>query len=172
MHDISMKQFQKRSFQIDENTYQALVREKNKSMRQWPGFFRDVILPAISGQNIAITTPVVKKTRVTPPVVKFDFIALYQKYPRKVGKTAGLKRCESQIKTQEDYALLSQAIDSYIQYLKKEGTEPKFVKHFSTFMSEWRDFTESDTGNNSLTKKSAVDSWLAWSIAKEKEGRK
>lgn len=71
---------------------------------------------------------------------RFDFEALYSKYPRKVGKTQGIKRCETQIKTQEDYDLLSRSIDNYARQVK--DSEPKFIKHFSSFMGVWRDYAE------------------------------
>lgn len=80
------------------------------------------------------------------PRLVFDFDALYKKYPRKEGKQKGLLTCKAQIKTQEDYENLSKAIDRYCAHLKKSASEPRFIKHFSTFMASWRDWLESDTG--------------------------
>lgn len=70
----------------------------------------------------------------------FDFEILYSKYPRKQGKSSGIKICASQIKTQASYESLSKAIDRYRVFLEKEKTEPKFIKHFSTFMNSWKDW--------------------------------
>jgi hypothetical protein len=83
--------------------------------------------------------------------VRFDFESLYLKYPRKQGKGKGLARCKAQVKTQEDYNALSRAIDKYRMYCLKEKTERQFIKHFSTFMSEWRDWLDSDVGAVALT---------------------
>jgi hypothetical protein len=150
--------------ELQDECYQVLKRAKDESAYSWANFFERVVIHALQQEII----PKVKNIRITKSRSEFDFIALYQKYPRKVGKTAGIKRCEAQIKTPEDYALLSQAIDSYVEYLKKEGTEPKFVKHFSTFMSEWRDFLDRETGNNSLKKRSVLDEWQEYYLATKK----
>lgn len=86
---------------------------------------------------------------------KFDFQALYFKYPRMIGKSRGLAKCSSQIKTELDYKLLEQAISNYKTHCIKENIDPKFIKHFSTFMSEWRDWCDPKTGATSLQTKPA-----------------
>lgn len=78
----------------------------------------------------------------------FDFESLYQKYPRKIGKQDGLKRCRAQIKSEEDYRLLSTAIDHYRNYIRTQGFEEKFIKHFSSFMSSWRDWLDPGAGKS------------------------
>jgi hypothetical protein len=83
---------------------------------------------------------------------KFDFRALYAKYPRKEGKDRGLKQCEIQIKTQDEYDALSRAIDKYAALCLKNGT---IKKHFSSFMGSertgkpWRDYLDVDAGEGS-----------------------
>lgn len=72
----------------------------------------------------------------------FDFAAVYAAYPRKVGKTPGLKICARQIKTPADYADLERAVAEYAHRIRRDGTELRFVLHFSTFMGRWRDFLE------------------------------
>jgi hypothetical protein len=72
----------------------------------------------------------------------FDFEKLYNDYPRKKGKSRGLKICSKEIKTADDYSALALAITNYKADLVKEKTKPNFVKHFSTFMGEWRDWIE------------------------------
>lgn len=76
----------------------------------------------------------------------FDFESLYKKYPRKEGRAAGLKICKAQIKAEEEFSLLSKAIDRYAEHCKKNATEPRYIKHFSSFMSHWRDWLDPDTG--------------------------
>jgi hypothetical protein len=87
----------------------------------------------------------------TNPEIKFDFEILYKKYPRKEGKTRGIAICKTQVKTQEDYDLLSKAIDVYISHCIVNKTEPRFVKHFSSFMTTWRDWLSLDIGPSSTT---------------------
>jgi hypothetical protein len=76
----------------------------------------------------------------------FDFDALYKKYPRKDGKTKGIAVCRTQVKSPEDFAALSMAIDRYGEHCKRTISDPKYIKHFSTFMNSWRDWLEADTG--------------------------
>lgn len=76
----------------------------------------------------------------------FDFDSLYKKYPRKDGKTKGIAACRVQIKSPEDFAALSLAVDRYAEHCKLTKTETRFIKHFSTFMSTWRDWLEPETG--------------------------
>lgn len=76
----------------------------------------------------------------------FDFESLYKKYPRKEGKQRGIAVCQAQIRSQEDFAALSLAIDRYTAHVKKTAMEPKYIKHFSSFMGGWRDWLEADAG--------------------------
>jgi hypothetical protein len=78
----------------------------------------------------------------------FDFDALYAEYPRHEGKAEGMKRCKAQIKTQQDYDNLKMAIANY----KAIAKEP-YIKHFSSFMTNWKDYIEKpkqNTSQNSL----------------------
>lgn len=80
------------------------------------------------------------------PVCEFDFDALYKKYPRKEGKKTGLKTCRTRIRTKADYDRLSFAIDQYTKHLNRNGTEPRFIKLFSTFVNCWEDWTDPEVG--------------------------
>jgi hypothetical protein len=75
-----------------------------------------------------------------------DLEELYQKYPRKEGKSAGLRKLKAQIKTQKDFDDLSRAIDRYNKHCEQNQTERQFIKHFSTFATSWRDFLEEGFG--------------------------
>lgn len=78
--------------------------------------------------------------------VSLDFESLYKKYPRKEGKQRGLKICKVQVKTIQEFHDLSGAINRYAEHVKKSGTDSRYIKHFSTFMGEWRDWLDSETG--------------------------
>lgn len=86
------------------------------------------------------------ETNETNNIVKFDFEILYQKYPRRLGKQKGFEKCKAQIKTEDDFNSLSTAIDRYKNYLRVQGTEPQFIKHFDTFMTTWRDWLDPGAG--------------------------
>lgn len=77
---------------------------------------------------------------------EFDFELVYKKYPRKEGKSEGIKKLTREIKTLEDFENFSKAVDRYRDHVIKAGTEPKFIKHFSSFVSIWRDWLDPDTG--------------------------
>ncbi len=66
----------------------------------------------------------------------FDFEAVYREhYPRKEGKEKGLEQCRRQIRTQADFEAFTAAVKAYAAKVAREGTEPKYVKHFSSFMA-------------------------------------
>ena len=92
-------------------------------------------LPA-DGQSLALITE--------PPKPKFDFEVLYKRYPRKEGKSRGLKVCKREVRTQADYEALGKAIDEYAR--RVAGKSEDYVKYFSTFMGEWRDYLEPAAG--------------------------
>jgi hypothetical protein len=73
-----------------------------------------------------------------PPEPAFDFEALYQLYPRKEGKQKGIAYAEEHITTAGDFEALRLAIANYARLV--EGQEPKFTKHFSSFMRCWKDY--------------------------------
>ena len=77
---------------------------------------------------------------------KFDFDALYQKYPKKLGKKRGLDICSRQIKIRDDYELLKTAIENYKKHCEANETEFRFIKQFDTFMGSWRDWLDPDVG--------------------------
>lgn len=72
--------------------------------------------------------------------------AIYAAYPRKMGKGAGMRKAVVQIKTIEDVELLRLAIANYRAYLQREGTEPKYMLYWSTFLTNWRDWLDPETG--------------------------
>jgi hypothetical protein len=83
----------------------------------------------------------------------FDFEALYQKYPRKEGKAAGLLACRKQIKAQDEYEALSLSIDRYAAHCARSG---QLVKHFSSFLGSektghtWREWIDPQTGSGAI----------------------
>lgn len=69
--------------------------------------------------------------------------AAYKTYPRKVGKTRAFKKLEKEIRTEDDFNALLAAIE---KYKKCDEVKRGFVKHFSTFAGEWRDWLDADAG--------------------------
>jgi len=72
--------------------------------------------------------------------ISFDFEALYQKYPRKIGKKKGIEFLNRYVKNTEQYENISKAIENYAAHCKIQKTESQFIKHFSTFLNCWEDW--------------------------------
>lgn len=72
---------------------------------------------------------------------------IYKKFPRKMGKTQGMRTVRTQCKTKESIEQLSLAVDNYLAHITTEGTEKQYILYFSTFMNQWRDWLDPETGS-------------------------
>jgi len=77
---------------------------------------------------------------------KFDFEGIYLKYPRKLGKQKGIEKCKAKILTPLAYQNLIKAVSNYSKYCEVQQTEEKYIKHFDTFMTSWKDWINPDPG--------------------------
>lgn len=77
-----------------------------------------------------------------PAITEADLEAAYKAYPRKEGKSEGLERLGKQVKTRADLDALKRAIANYAEQQRLDGTEREYMKHFSTFVSSWRDWID------------------------------
>lgn len=75
---------------------------------------------------------------------------IYSEYPRKEGKSGGMKIVKREIKSPEDSEQLIKAIKNYRTNCEREKKEKKYIKLFSTFMGEWRDWLDEDNGTASF----------------------
>ena len=86
---------------------------------------------------------------------KFDysvgFLEVYDAYPRREGKQAGYKIYQREIITQELRTDLLTAIQNYRK--RKSGTETRFLLMFGTFMNQWKDWLDAETGSSQEIKK-------------------
>ncbi len=73
---------------------------------------------------------------------KFDLESLYNAYPRKEGKKKGIEKLRKIVTSVEIYAKLELAIKNYT--LSTSGTEKRFIKQFSSFVSVWEDYLHLD----------------------------
>lgn len=74
------------------------------------------------------------------------FADFWSRYPRKVGKGKAEKSWQKEIKSGTSPDQIFEALDRYQAHLKTEGTESKYVLHGSTFMNQWRDWLDPETG--------------------------
>ncbi|MEN0058915.1 MAG: hypothetical protein AAGB31_08775 [Bdellovibrio sp.] len=78
---------------------------------------------------------------------------IYKKhYPRKVGRSDGLDKASKDLKTEQDLVDFESAIVRYATDCATKKTEAKYIKHFSTFVSTWRDWLEPDAGDGPKAK--------------------
>lgn len=69
------------------------------------------------------------------------FEKIYQGYPRKQGKSKGFAKAKKL--TEEERNQLETAI---AHYARSKDVQDGYVKHFDTFMGEWRDWLDPSTG--------------------------
>lgn len=72
-------------------------------------------------------------------------------YPLKKGKSDGIAAAAKQIKTEQDLVDFETAVTRYSIDCERKGTDPKYIKHFSTFVSTWRDWLDPDAGKATIT---------------------
>lgn len=79
-----------------------------------------------------------------PALPRFDFAAVYARYPRKKGKHAGLDSCAKLIRTAGDYEALRRGVDAFAAEQKRLGTPLDKIPYWSTFVNErrWEDFAD------------------------------
>lgn len=146
------------SFDLDPQLAAALLRHTEKSFLNQLDVISKLELVSVGRHDDGVVTAPLPATRrnetnetkrnVYGGIQKFDFTEIYALYPKKEGKQAGLTSCKSQIKCQEDFNLLKQAVERYTAHCQAQGIEKQFIKHFSTFVSagKWRDWLDPETG--------------------------
>src|SRR5690606_25847979 len=85
-----------------------------------------------------ISKSISNKGGVGEKITDTDLDPIYALYPRKVGKTRGYALAKKL--SREELDDLRRAVSNYRSATEK--TESRFIKHFSTFMGEWRDWLE------------------------------
>jgi len=151
-HEIPKSVLQKTEISSPENRYQFSREPASNTPENRPA-----ILPLYKEKDI---NKKILNTIAQPGLSVFDFASLYNKYPRKEGKSRGLKICKIQIKSEAEYDDLSLAIDNYVEYCSKLK-DSQYIKHFSTFMNEWRDWVVKISSpiakNNKMTTKELAE---------------
>jgi hypothetical protein len=79
------------------------------------------------------------------PKPKLDLGEVYALYPRKEGKTPGLKRLAASVKSLKDLEDAKLAAKNYAEHVR--GREIKMVKLFSTWVGEWPDWVTPDVSS-------------------------
>jgi hypothetical protein len=100
-------------------------------------------------------------TAEPPPSAELDLLSLYEIYPRKEGKAAGLKKLKTIVKTPEVYERVKFALDRFVKHHQTAGTEAKFIPFFSTWVNSWTDWEDPHTGSSTLKSNSDLSHLFA-----------
>lgn len=76
----------------------------------------------------------------------------YALYPRKMGRSPGMRALRGRVRTEEDLANLKLAIMNYIVYLKKSATEAQYIMYFDTFARQFADWSDPNHGAVTIEK--------------------
>ena len=80
----------------------------------------------------------------------FDFDAVWNKYPRRIGKKEALRHFNASVKTEEDYKNIQKALENYLHSDQVTKGEIQYIKHGSTWFNNWQDYidTQAVTGKS------------------------
>lgn len=80
----------------------------------------------------------------SPKIVREEFEKLWEMYPNKKGKDKALSYYEKAKKSGTTFEEVAEGIEAYIEYIKANNIEPRFVKHGATYFSNksWQDVYE------------------------------
>lgn len=76
------------------------------------------------------------------------FAVFWSGYPRKVGKSKAESKYNAALRAGHSPDDLIKARDNYLNHLKQNQTEAKYIKHGSSFMSEWKDWLDPSAGES------------------------
>ena len=103
--------------------------------------------PVNGSQPLALSLTLSKESIYKP---QFAIEDLYQLYPRKLGKKKGLLTLTRLINNQKKFDDVKTEIINYSAFLKKEQVEPKFIKHFPTFINNYTDWLDLEAGSTDI----------------------
>ena len=71
--------------------------------------------------------------------VHFHFDEIWNKYPNKIGKKGALRHFKSNIKSDDDYCLISSALNKYIN---SDRVKNGYIQNGDTWFNNWRDWID------------------------------
>lgn len=112
-----------------------------------------------------------KDITLLPELPPNAFDAIWQRFPRRLGKHNAERSFKAQVRTKQDWLDINNALDRFKAKLNKEATEEKFIPHGSTwFNNRWRDWVSyEEAGNASNGGTSVSQSPLERTRAREAE---
>lgn len=74
-------------------------------------------------------------------------------YPRKIGKEKGILSLAKSLQANETVEDIRRAALRYKNTVEASKTESKYIKHFSTWANEWRDWLDENAGTSTISSK-------------------
>ena len=143
----SFVDFQYKKLNPDNNAHKSVI--ELVSFVNDLGPSQDLMSPCQGAQDKVKDKDKVKEDLKGP--TKKDFERVYREiYPRKEGKTKGIERAMFQVKTWDDFALFEKAAANYRDQCVRDGIEKRYQKHFSSWVSTWRECLDADYGQTSV----------------------
>jgi len=94
-----------------------------------------------------------EKVKEKDNVLRNEFEKIYSEiYPLKKGKTKGISFLLKDLKPEEKPEDVKLAAQKYANDVKVSKTEKKYIKHFSTWAHEWRDWKDLNAGEGPSAK--------------------
>lgn len=85
------------------------------------------------------------KVKESKEEYKQDFEKLWERYPKKLGKTKAYNHFKAQVKSDKDLIDIEKALDNYLQSKNVKEKNMEFIQHGSTwFNNYWRDWVYYD----------------------------
>ena len=120
-----------------------------------------------------------KSNNISAKLLEKQFNALWDIYPRKERKNDAFKAYSKAIKKGVDHSTIQKGLQSYIEYVKGNHTETKFIKQGGTWFNQecWNDEYKIDSNpktnySNYPTKpKGYVEPLPAWLLRQQNEER-
>lgn len=84
--------------------------------------------------------------KLSGKIIREQLELIYKKFPRKEGKTPGMKTLVKKIHTEQDLLRLDQAVEHYVAFCERKGRAGEFVLMWSTFTNQFEDWLDPDHG--------------------------
>jgi hypothetical protein len=91
----------------------------------------------INNKNAQIDPNLSTNDKIDLKMVQSEFDDLWSRYPRKQGKKDALRHYTTARKCGISYETISNGLDAYIDYIRRNGIEKGFIKYGSSWFCEW-----------------------------------
>jgi len=77
-----------------------------------------------------------------PAPFETDFANFWERYPRKIDKSKARTKYIAQRRKGAEHESIMSALGNYIAKIKRDGTDPQYIKYGASFLGCWEDYKE------------------------------